>query len=330
MNDDHVAQLVRTALDQFEDRPLAASARGALRIASLLGNTEVAHRLHLESRPSLSVHDRTTAVMAMYPDLTYEQARHRHAEEVEHFIAARTPRRLADKDADSPAVFFGSIDELFALLDQGVRMVNLAEAADAWEVAADGRQTLADRREIIDRIRSFVFEYLVRTEAQLGLSDTVSATLSRHRSRVDQQLQAVAPDLRDKLQSALRAARGGDRESRSHVLTTCRRVLEAVADQAFPAREEPFVGTDGIAHPVKQNNYRNRLLAAYDQSRTADRAFGSTVADLMARLERLDDLAQKGVHDEVDEDEMEVGLVLTYLAAGELIRRSSLPKIIDR
>jgi hypothetical protein len=50
----------------------------------------------------------------------------------------------------------------------------------------------------------------------------------------------------------------------------------------------------------------------------------------MARLERLDDLAQKGVHDEVDEDEMEVGLVLTYLAAGELIRRSSLPKIIDR
>jgi hypothetical protein len=53
MDRDHVSQLVQQALDEFDERSLGTSARRAYRIARLLGNVDVAHRLQLELRTSL-------------------------------------------------------------------------------------------------------------------------------------------------------------------------------------------------------------------------------------------------------------------------------------
>lgn len=320
MDTDHIRHLVQQALDEFDDRPLGTSARRAYRVARLLGNTQVAHRLHLELRPALAAHDRVTAVAALYPHLSAEEVRARHNEEVERFIDGRVPARLKKLGDDAPSMHFGSIDELATLYEQAEKTVASAEAEGFFDVVKQGIETLADRREIIGRIRSVVFDYLVATEAQLEASDTVSQTLARHRYRVDMVLETVAPELRDQLQAALRAARAEGSEARSQVLTTCRRVIAAVADHLFPARDEPFVDADGKSRPVGQGQYRNRILAAYGSGDTAERSFGSAIADLATRLDRLDELAQKGVHADVSEDEMEFGLAQTYLLVGELMR----------
>lgn len=321
MDRDHIKHLVEQALDEFDDRSLGTCGRRAYRIARLLGNVEIAHRLELELKPSMAAHDRVTAVQALYPDLSYEEVHERHQSELERFIESRTPRRLARLGDDEPAMHFGSIDELAVMYDQSKHWYERAEAEGLMDAVHDGAQTLADRREIMDRIRAVVFDHLVQTETQLEVSDTVSHTLARHRSRVDALLETVAPELRDRLQAALRAAREGGGEARSQVLTTCRRVLEAVADHLFPARKEPFVGDDGVSRVVGLGNYRNRILAACSGPGAGDRAFNSAMADLTTRLDRLDELAQKGVHGEVSQDEMEFGLAQTYLLVGELMRR---------
>jgi hypothetical protein len=147
----------------------------------------------------------------------------------------------------------------------------------------------------------------------------VSSTLAKHRRAVDHVLEQIAPDLRDQLQAALRTARQEGGEHRSQVLTTCRRVLVAIADRLYPATDEPHVSADGTKRSVGKNQYRNRILAALETS-TAATALSSALADLATRLDHLDQLLQKGVHDEVTEAEMEFGLAQTYFLSGELLR----------
>src|SRR5712692_6077597 len=48
---DRILDLVRRALDEFDDRPLEVSVRRTLRIATLLGETKIAVRLVLELKP---------------------------------------------------------------------------------------------------------------------------------------------------------------------------------------------------------------------------------------------------------------------------------------
>jgi hypothetical protein len=43
----------------------------------------------------------------------------------------------------------------------------------------------------------------------------------------------------------------------AHALTSCRRILKAVADVAFPAQSEPIVGQDGEPRVVDDDHYKN-------------------------------------------------------------------------
>lgn len=327
MEIDHLHQLVQTALDDFESAELPVTTRRAYRIARLRGDAEMAHRLSFELRPlGGSGEDRTRQLRAIYPGLTYEELRARHRKVLEEHIALRSMSRGAEEpNEEERNVAGGSLAELIHDYEQGQDTMRSAEADGAWSVLEHGLRLQAGRRQILERVRALVFDYLVQTEVQVELSDAVSAVLARHRAQVDQVLEAVDPEVRDKLQAAVRTARLEGGEARSQVLTTCRRVIVAVADRLFPASSDPHVSADGKQRPVGAGNYRNRILAAVEQrDETAGAAFAAAIGDLANRLDNLDDLLQKGVHAEVTQAEMEFGLAQTYLLAGELIRRTAL------
>jgi len=240
---------------------------------------------------------------------------------VERWIESRTPRMLVGRGDDTPAVLYGTVDELQVSLTRATEAMEDAKRDEVAHLIPDGYELLDARREVIDRIRAFVFDYLVRTETELELSDTVAQVLARHRTCVDAALRSFAPSVRDQLQAALRTARDDDKEARSQVLTTFRRVLVAVADHLYPPRDEPAIDSTGRKRLVGPGQYRNRLLMACEGSLTVDQALTSAMADLASRLDKLDDLTHKGVHDEVSRAEMEFGLVQTYCLVGELIGR---------
>jgi len=143
--------------------------------------------------------------------------------------------------------------------------------------------------------------------------------LERHRQRVDNILEVAAPNLRDQLAAALRTAEAEGPEVRSPVLTTYRRLVEAVADHLFPASKIPHTGSDGKPHDVKQGNAVNRLIAHFESGSAAERAAAAAISELVSRLDRLSEVLSKGVHAEVTRQEMEFGLAQTYFLVGELI-----------
>jgi len=171
-------------------------------------------------------------------------------------------------------------------------------------------------------VRAFTWDYLARRETELRLSTAAERIFTGHRARTDRLLGDVAPVVLETLNAALERARHDDPEARAHALTSCRRVLTAVADAVFPARAEPWCDGAGKEWAVGPSQYRNRLVAAVASSqieRTRRRALCASLDDFASRVDRLDELTNKGVHGQVSDAELRHAVIHTYLLAGEIL-----------
>lgn len=176
--------------------------------------------------------------------------------------------------------------------------------------------------DILAGVRNDTFLYLMRCESTLRLSVTGAAVYDRHRQRVDRLLESVAPDVLDMLTAAINRAGVNDNpEARVHALTSCRRVLVAIADVVFPPKSAPYVDRTGVEREVGPGQYRNRIVAAIETANptTHGRALAAGLNEFAARLERLDELTQKGVHDHPTGEDVDFGVIQTYLLAGEVL-----------
>lgn len=302
----HLLHLVSTALDEFESAPLPASVRRAWRVARLRGDTVDAPRFAME----LGVHDPTTAA----GEVGLEE---RRAAELEFAQGRHTDVDGALLGCDVGSLVFRSLDEMVTEQRPYEQDASLQSRIE-WE----NRRFVM--RQVMGTVRNATFAYLMRCESTLRLATTGERVFERHRLRVDHLLNVIAPEVLDKLSAALRrCAETDDPEAGAQALLSCRRVLLAIADHVYSPRDTPHVDSSGRSREVGPSQYRNRLIAAIENSAAAGttRAFAlaGTVEEFVARLEGLDDLAQKGVHSEVDLAEVEFGVVQTYLLAGEVL-----------
>jgi hypothetical protein len=127
---------------------------------------------------------------------------------------------------------------------------------------------------------------------------------------------ALDPRIAETLHAALdlfEAHRTG--EQLAQVALACRRVLERLADALYPPRAETVDGRQ-----VGKTQYQNRLWAYVNQqltdSTTNKNLLQASLADIGNRIDSLENLANKGLHAEVDAAEVQrllVGLTaLTY------------------
>lgn len=322
---DHILELTRRALDEFETLPLSATVRRAFRIAQLLGESEAVWRLQLESVPlGGSRADVVAEARRLWPEDDYEVTRARVSAIVQAYFDDRRlsePSPLLQKAGVAEgSLCGGSISEIEQRMDQLSQ-----EAAGMGDI--EHRFALRSRVSldfaVMERIRHLVFSLLSRWEREISFADASSRIFDRHRARVDRRLGAIAPELLDQFNAAYRRAVEGDAESRAQALTSCRRIIKALADHLYPPSPEPVVGSDGRQRDLGDNRYVSRLWQ-YASERLGEtsseaKAFSATLKDLGARLDRIHDLTNKGVHADVSPAEMEFGVIQTFLIAGEFI-----------
>ena len=303
----HILHLVTIALDEFETAPMSATVRRAWRIARLRGDIAEALRFALELGMNEDLGDLTKS-----PEM--EPLR-------EQAEAAFLVRRSRSVDPSNLG-----LDEIEVFLQQPLDSLPVEAKPYEQELSFRSRIEHENRRVVADDIvagvRNDTFQYLMRCESTLRLSVTGERIFDRHRERVDRFLEAVAPEVLDMLNAAIsRAAIGDNPEARVHALISCRRVLTAVADVVFPARREPHIDGHGIEHEVGASQYRNRILAGLEAVRTTThgRALAASLDEFARRLERLDELTQKGVHEHPTVEDVEFGVIQTYLLAGEVL-----------
>ena len=181
-------------------------------------------------------------------------------------------------------------------------------------------------------VRHTIFDTYDSYEHACRVAD-LSETLINHLDGVADQvllrLSDMAPQLTDVLYSAFqRLEHLETSEDLAYASLSCRRILENLADVVYPPRKE-LVGGRRVA----DKEYRNRLWA-YISDRLSGREkelLLSELNDIGRRVDKLYDIANKGIHDKVSLSEArrlllgEVILLYDILTLAPPPRKSPVP-----
>lgn len=181
----------------------------------------------------------------------------------------------------------------------------------------------SELEQVIERVRQSTYDTLVETERDLESGQRRPNVFERGRQYVETSLAKRAPDALRIFRSAEESIDVAGPEDLVHALTSCRRMIKALADALFPATGEVVVGGDGRERVMSDEAYRNRLLQfASDRiSGTSHRGLTTeALRSLGSRLERLNELSSKGVHADVSHAEAESCVMWTYLTAADFLR----------
>ncbi|AGM07095.1 hypothetical protein [Amycolatopsis keratiniphila] len=309
-----VLSLVRKALDELDDRPLDATVRRTARIAVLLGETELAVRLGLELKPigGLPAANKADTQRLMADPSLWDAPN----SPVETAFEAYSGRRQIESGPNAGKLSAHGLAEIAEILRQ----------YDTDTVTRETAANIAHLRAIQDGVRHTIFTALCSWERQLTYTDVNERIFERFRSQVDATLANGAPQVLDQFTAVYRRLREAAQrpestvqEDLSQAVTTCRRILKAVADHVLPG-ERGATNESGVR--LDDPSYRNRVhefIARHVNSGSVADSAKAAYGGLLERFKTLDELANKGVHAQLGLREAELCAISTYLVTGELL-----------
>jgi hypothetical protein len=152
---------------------------------------------------------------------------------------------------------------------------------------------------------------------KLAFSETPRSTFDYLREEVDNKLLDLNPELAEKLMVAFKSVSSENPEEWSHALTTCRRLIEGIADELFPPTQEITNG-----RKLGQAQYINRLWAFMDTAieSESNRKLAKAHIDLLGSyLENIHKLTNKGVHAALTKLEAVKTVFHTYLMLADIL-----------
>lgn len=333
---DQALLLTRQALDDFDNVPLSVTIRRCLRIARLRGDWVSVWWLDTEAvdtnkRDSAA---RKAEMAAYFAAETLDQV---HAAVVEEYI---NTRRIAPMDSEGgikeEQVLGWSVEQLEAhqtslqrTIDSarppaGMHPQDLYSAQEKFEkLSVHFGSTLTNIDLVLSRVRRRVWDFLTRAEQELGYGAVGAEVFADYRAYVDRRLIEVAPEALDQLQSAYARVSEGTPEARAQAVLSCRRVLKSVADVLYPPTDIPLVGPDGVERQLTDDRWVSRLWQ-FVVDRSGDsrfrKAIQSNMSDLGSRIDAMNDLTSKGVHEAAEPYEVQQAVIQTYVLIGDLLR----------
>lgn len=319
-----IRDLVGQALRELDlpGHTLTAITRKAIRVARLRGDYEALMWLQLEMEALSDKRARTRVQAEIAPHFSEATLRFVWDKHVQDSLSARSVARI---DARGDLEMEGNVTSL-SIPELENSIANYGSAMITARTV-DERQRLEIARGELQKVRTRleqrVYSYLSSVERQLVFGDVRGDAFERNREYLEQRLAILAPEVLTQLKVALARSEENSTESRSHALTSCRRALKSIADRFYPARQEPVKGLDGVERVLTDDKFIARLwqfIGETAQHSASRKLLQSETEELGRRIDRLNELSSKGVHDEVDEFEVQQCVLSTYAVIGALVR----------
>lgn len=184
-------------------------------------------------------------------------------------------------------------------------------------------------------IKKYAFQYLTELHDKLKFSGTIASSFDLLKNAVDDRLLDLDPEIAEQLMLAFKSVSSNNKEEWSHALTTCRRLLESLADKLYPA-SDLVIGK----RTFKQSQFVNRLWQFMNEAIESDsnKEIAKSHVDYLGLwLERTNKITNKGVHDEVSQLEATKAIFHIYLMLADLldyldpsaVSKTTKPKITD-
>jgi len=175
-------------------------------------------------------------------------------------------------------------------------------------------RSISQVRGVEASVLALVHSWATRTYHELLFSGLQADLFGGAQTEIDGRLVPLAGSALAKIESIGERLTGGDPESVSQAMSTCRRLIDTAADALFPAQEEPYQLGE-VTLSVKQNNVLNCLqayVAEHVESKGRRDRLRRTLADMYERT-------STGTHAEVDVVEARYLFLQTYVVLGELL-----------
>lgn len=321
---DRALKYTRRALDRFDQQGITVNSllRFCLRVASLREDALGLAVLQMETE-DLQV---PKAGRTLFPErvqtlsavLPYEEA---HAK-LEQAAEAKIARRSIRVDQ----IWGGSIAGLEHSVSDIERKIKALESSPREgneEIRLMLEETRLARIYILERTKSFLFDYLLTAETELERGQSYANVFEQTMRYVQDSLMDMSPEAAEEFRASEQRLFEATPAALSQALVSCRRVLKTLADSVYPAREDAMEGIDGTKRRLGDDQYVNRLLQyAMDRtnSKTTSDVFQHGLDALGRRLTAVNALASKGVHGSITVDEARACFTQTYLLTAEILR----------
>jgi hypothetical protein len=202
-------------------------------------------------------------------------------------------------------------------LNSVVLIEQIAERLSKLKKGNDGTHYVYNINSHLSYINKYCYSYISSLIDKLKYSGTVKSSFDLLKDAVDDKFLEINPELAEQLMLAFKAISSNNKEEWSQALTTCRRLLESLADNLYPANDKVINN-----RTFKQNQYVNRLwqfMHEAIQSDTNKTLAKAHVDYLGSWLERNNKATNKGVHDEVTQLEATKFVFHIYLMLADLL-----------
>ena len=181
----------------------------------------------------------------------------------------------------------------------------------------DGTHYQKNLRSVISATANAAAIQANRLYANLAFGEVPRQYFDLIRDRVDNLLLDICPDAIEQFMTAYERLSGGRAEDWSLALTSCRRIIKAVADVIYPPKDGKVAG-----RKVGDQQYINRIWAFLDENMVSgsDKNLAKAhIGYLGSFIEELNKKTSKGVHSVVNHEEAVRTVLYTYLTIGDIL-----------
>lgn len=175
-------------------------------------------------------------------------------------------------------------------------------------------KTTSDLNQVLAAVDAQLYQYAADVYAELRFSEIQASLFEESRVAVDATLATVAGDALKKMESVSERLHSEDAEAISQAMSTCRRLIDSVADHVFPAQDEPYE-LNGQSLTVKKSNVLNRINAFVHMRGV----LGGRASRVRRSLSDIYERVSAGVHADVDTHEARYLFLSTYVLLGEVL-----------
>ncbi|WP_124895795.1 hypothetical protein [Microbacterium sp. Y-01] len=179
---------------------------------------------------------------------------------------------------------------------------------------------IAQLDKVLSAVDAITYQFAAETYDEVKFSAAQATVFDRARELVDGRLATTAGQSLRMVDSVTERLGSDDPAAVSQAMTTCRQLIDSVANHLFPPRADPY-DVGGRELLVTADKVKNRLNA-YIHSRGVT---GGRAARLGNGLNHLYDRVSAGVHDaeSIDGREAEFLFLNTYMLLGEILTLDS-------
>lgn len=184
------------------------------------------------------------------------------------------------------------------------------------------RKFITDNVNVINRVKSNFYNYVTKIYYETKFQNYTHSLFTNLKNEVDNKLNKINPDIIKQFVAVYDRLSVDNEVEWSQAMSTCRNIIKCFADEVYPASNEKYKCKNGKELDIKDNHYKNRLIAYVDSKIDGDKKIllESRFSDLQNRIQKIHDILSNGTHNSsLKFNDVQMCVIQTYFLLADLI-----------